>query len=117
VAFQIPTFTDETTVVPMLTKMKLPRHVLLELANKIGGERANVAEHEPSNVVGFETWRWGTRLAREDKTLSGLGWVCAVAIKWPGFVILSLEPSWSAVVPMQIPATRLSHPVIFRSVG
>ena len=71
----MPTFTDETTVVPMLTKMKLPRHVLLELANKIGGERANVAEHEPSNVVGFETWRWGTRFAREDKTLSGLGWV------------------------------------------
>jgi len=52
----------------------LPRHCLLDLATKIGGERANVAEYEPSNVVGFETWRWGTRYAREDKTLKELGW-------------------------------------------
>ena len=71
----MPTFTDETIVVPMLTKMRLPRYILPELANKIGGERANVAEHEPSNVIGFETWRWGTRFAREDKTLKELGWV------------------------------------------
>lgn len=71
----MPIYADETVVVPMLTKMKLPRHVLLELANKTGGERANVAEHEPGNVVGFETWRWGTRYAREDETLNKLGWV------------------------------------------
>jgi hypothetical protein len=61
-----------TIVVPMLTKMKLPRHVLLDLASKIGGERANVADHEPSNVVGFETWRWGTRM-RKRPAGAGLG--------------------------------------------
>jgi hypothetical protein len=65
---------NETIVIPMLTKMRLPRHVLLEMATKIGGERANVREHEPPNVVGFETWRWGTRFFREEKSLSDLGW-------------------------------------------
>ncbi len=71
----MPVYINETVVVPKLTKMMLPRHVLLELGGKIGGERANVAEHEPANVVGFETWRWGTRYFREDKTLKDLGWV------------------------------------------
>ena len=40
-------FADETAVVPLLTQMRLPRWVLLEMAEKIGGERANVAAHEP----------------------------------------------------------------------
>ena len=65
---------DEAVVVPMLARMRLPRHVLLDLATKIGGERANVADYEPSNVVGFETWRWGTRFFREDDSLKKLGW-------------------------------------------
>lgn len=67
-------FVEEAIVVPMLAKMFLPRHVMLDLVTKIGGERANVREHEPSNVIGFETWRWGTRLFREEETLKGLGW-------------------------------------------
>jgi hypothetical protein len=67
-------YTDETAVVPLLTKLRLPRWVLLELASKIAGERANVAECEPANVAGFETWRWGTRFCREDRTLKELGW-------------------------------------------
>ena len=54
--------------------MRLPRWVLLELASKVGGERANVAAHEPVNVAGFETWRWGTRYCRGDSTLKGSGW-------------------------------------------
>lgn len=59
-------FVDEAVVVPLLTRMKLPRWVLLEMATKIGGERANVAPTEPPQVAGFETWRWGTRFFRED---------------------------------------------------
>jgi len=67
-------YAEETVVLPMLTRMRLPRSVLLELASKIAGERANVAEHEPPNDAGFETWRWGTRYSREDDTLRSLGW-------------------------------------------
>jgi hypothetical protein len=70
----MPTFSDETAVVPMLAKMRLPRHVLLDMATKIGGERANVAPNEPAPVIGFETWRWGTRFFREDVTLKDSGW-------------------------------------------
>jgi hypothetical protein len=70
----MPVLADETTVVPLLAQMQLPRHVLLEMASKIGGERANVAPHEPSAVIGFETWRWGTRFFREDGILKGSGW-------------------------------------------
>lgn len=71
----MPLYTDEVVVVPMLTTMCLPRHAMLELGIKIGGERANVAAHEPNNVIGFETWRWGTRFLREDQILKDLGWV------------------------------------------
>lgn len=67
-------FVDEAVVVPLLTRMKLPRWVLLEMATKIGGERANVAPTEPPQVAGFETWRWGTRFFREDPTLKELEW-------------------------------------------
>jgi hypothetical protein len=67
-------FVEETVVVPMLAKMRLPRHTMLDLATKIGGERANVREHEPANVIGFETWRWGTRFFREEEGLKELGW-------------------------------------------
>ncbi len=67
-------FSEETEVVPLLTKMRLPRWVILELASKIGGERANVADHEPPPVRGYETWRWGTRYAREDNALKSLAW-------------------------------------------
>src|SRR4051794_33001216 len=70
----MPVYAEETTVVPLLTRMRLPRYVLLELGSKIGGERANVAPHEPSPVIGFETWRWGTRFFREDDTLKKFGW-------------------------------------------
>jgi hypothetical protein len=58
-------FVEEAVVVPMLAKMRLPRHIMLDLVTQIGGERANVREHEPANVIGFETWRWG------DKALQG----------------------------------------------
>jgi hypothetical protein len=68
-------YVEETEVVLLLTKMRLPRWVLLELASKIAGERANVAGHEPPNVAGFESWRWGTRYCREDKTLKDLEWL------------------------------------------
>jgi hypothetical protein len=68
-------YVEETVVVPLLTQMRLPRWVLLELASKIGGERANVAAHEPPPVAGFEKWRWGTRYCREDQTLKDGGWV------------------------------------------
>jgi hypothetical protein len=70
----MPILSDETTIVPMLAKMRLPRHVLLDMGSKIGGERSNVAPHEPGSVIGFETWRWGTRFFREDATLRELGW-------------------------------------------
>lgn len=66
---------EEEGVVPTLTQMRLPRWVLLEIAGKIGGERANVAPHEPKQVAGYETWRWGTRYFREDQTLRELGWI------------------------------------------
>jgi hypothetical protein len=73
----VPTnlYIDETVVVPLLTQMRLPRWVLLDLASKTGGERANVAAHEPPPVAGFETWRWGTRYFREDQTLKDFGWL------------------------------------------
>jgi hypothetical protein len=67
-------YAEETVVVPLLAQMLLPRWVLLEMASKIGGERANVAAHEPPPVAGFETWRWGTRFFREDETLRGFDW-------------------------------------------
>ena len=68
-------FADETVVVPLLMKMHLPRWVLLDLASKTAGERANVAAYEPPPVAGFETWRWATRFFREDKTLRDGGWL------------------------------------------
>ncbi|QBR70982.1 hypothetical protein CU048_06465 [Beijerinckiaceae bacterium] len=67
-------FVEETEVVPLLTKMRLPRWVILELASKVAGERANVTDEEPTPVRGYETWRWGTRYAREDKALKSLEW-------------------------------------------
>jgi hypothetical protein len=67
-------YIGDPVVVPLLTKMRLPRERLWEIASKTGGERANVAAHEPPNVAGFETWRWGTRFCREDETLQKLGW-------------------------------------------
>jgi hypothetical protein len=67
-------YEDEAVVVPLLLKMRLPRWVLLEMASKTGGERANVASYEPPQVAGFETWRWGTRFFREDETLRKSGW-------------------------------------------
>lgn len=70
-------FIDETEVVPLLTQMLLPRWVMLELAGQIAGERANVSPVDAPPVVGFETWRWGTRFCREHPELRALGWeVC-----------------------------------------
>src|ERR1700733_62839 len=68
-------YVDEAVVVPLLTKMRLPRWVMLELASKVAGERANVTDDDPPSAVGYETWRWGTRFAREDETLKSLQWV------------------------------------------
>lgn len=68
-------FVEEVVVVPMLSKMRLPRWVVLELVSKIAGERANVTNDDAPTVMGFETWRWGTRFAREDDELKKLGWV------------------------------------------
>lgn len=68
-------YVDETVVVPLLTQMRLPRFVLLDVASNTAGERANVAEYEPPPVVGFETWRWATRFLRENKILRDSGWV------------------------------------------
>jgi hypothetical protein len=72
-------YADETIIVPLLTKMKLPRWVLLEIGSKTAGERANVATYEPPPVAGFETWRWATRFFREDKTLRESGWLLCEA--------------------------------------
>jgi hypothetical protein len=71
----MPVHTDEQDVVLLLSKMKLPRWVLLELASKIAGERANITEDDVPTAAGYETWRWGTRYAREDTALKELGWV------------------------------------------
>lgn len=67
-------YVDETEVVPLLTKMRLPRWVILELTEQIAGERANVTDDDPPVTAGFETWRWGTRYCREHTELKKLGW-------------------------------------------
>ena len=48
-------FAEEAIVVPMLAKMRLPRHIMLDLVTRIGGERANVREHEPHAQTRAET--------------------------------------------------------------
>lgn len=68
-------YVEETVVVPLLIKMRLPRYVLLDVASSTAGERANVADYEPPPVAGFETWRWATRFLRENTTLRDAGWV------------------------------------------
>lgn len=67
-------YTDETQVVPILTQMGLPRWVILEIASQVAGERANVSPNDAPPVIGFETWRWGTRFSREHLELKRLGW-------------------------------------------
>jgi hypothetical protein len=66
---------DDASVIPLLARMRLPREVLLDVASKTGGERANVAAYEPPPVAGFETWRWATRFLREDRALAAGGWL------------------------------------------
>lgn len=68
------TFRDEAEVVPLLSQMKLPRWAMLEIASQVAGERANVSPLDAPPVVGFETWRWGTRYSREHEELKKLGW-------------------------------------------
>ncbi|MDX0760098.1 hypothetical protein GOD62_29780 [Sinorhizobium medicae] len=68
------TYADETEVVPLLSQMKLPQWVILEIASQVAGERANVSPLDAPPVVGFETWRWGTRYSREHAELKRLGW-------------------------------------------
>lgn len=68
-------YLDEAVVVPLLTKIRLPRWIMIDLSSQIAGERANVTDDDPPTATGYETWRWGTRFCREDKTLKGLGWV------------------------------------------
>jgi hypothetical protein len=72
-------YTDEVEVVPLLTKMRLPRWAILEIAAQIAGERANVSPDDAPPVVGFETWRWGTRFCREQRELKKLKWVLCEA--------------------------------------
>jgi hypothetical protein len=67
-------FVDETQVVPLLSQMKLPRWAILEIASLVAGERANVSPLDAPPVVGFETWRWGTRRSREHPELKKQGW-------------------------------------------
>jgi hypothetical protein len=70
-------YAEEPLVIPLLARMCLPRPVLIDIGIKVGGERANVADYEPPQVAGFETWRWGTRYFREDAKIKELGWeVC-----------------------------------------
>jgi hypothetical protein len=77
-------FSKEEEVVPLLTKMRLPRWVMIELATKIAGERANVSPVEPRTVRGWETWRWGTRYFREEKELLNLEWEICDKHQIPG---------------------------------
>jgi hypothetical protein len=73
----VPVFHEESEVVPLLSQMRLPRWIVLELITSIAGERANVSPLDAPQVMGFETWRWGTRFAREHEELKKLGWeVC-----------------------------------------
>jgi hypothetical protein len=67
-------YSKDQVVLPLLNRMRLPRQTLMDIGIKVGGERANVAECEPPQVAGFETWRWGTRFFREDEALKGLEW-------------------------------------------
>jgi hypothetical protein len=67
-------YAEDPVVLPLLTRMRLPRQRLIDIGIKIGGERANVAEYEPPQVAGFETWRWGTRFFREDDEIINLEW-------------------------------------------
>ena len=67
-------YAEDPVVLPLLSRMRLPRQVLIDIGIKVGGERANVAECEPPQVAGFETWRWGTRFFREHEELKESGW-------------------------------------------
>ena len=67
-------YSEETEVVPLLTRMKLPRHALLEIISKVAGERANTNDADPPSAVGYETWRWCVRYSREDQTLRANKW-------------------------------------------
>jgi hypothetical protein len=67
-------YAKDPVVLPLLNRMCLPRQTLIDIGIKVGGERANVAECEPPQVAGFETWRWGTRFFREDEGIRGLEW-------------------------------------------
>lgn len=69
-------YSDETEVVPTLTRMKFPRFAALDILSSIAGERANVRDgFDPPSATGYETWRWGIRYSRENKTITNLGWV------------------------------------------
>lgn len=68
----------ETEVVPALTRLKLPRFVMLEILSSVAGERANVRDGiDPPSATGYETWRWGIRFLREHRSIAEKGWeVC-----------------------------------------
>jgi hypothetical protein len=67
-------YAEDPVRLPLLNRMRLLRQTLIDIGIKVGGERANVAECEPPQVAGFETWRWGTRFLREDEGMKGLEW-------------------------------------------
>jgi hypothetical protein len=68
-------YVGDPVVVPLLTKMKLRREVLLDIASRTAGERANVEPYEPPQVAGFEMWRWPTRFFRENEAVQEDGWI------------------------------------------
>ena len=68
-------FCADFDVVPHLTKLRLPKTVLLDVLDRAAGERANVNANDPSGTHGLEMRRWSTRFLRENDELSEYGWV------------------------------------------
>jgi hypothetical protein len=64
--------------------MRLPRDVMIRIFEATLGERANVTDSDPITTPGTETWRWGTRLCRDDPRLRQLGWVSCRANQLDG---------------------------------
>lgn len=71
----MPVYSQEHEVVPVLTTMRLPKDVLVDLLDRAVGERANVTASDPSGTAGTEMRRWCTRFLRDDPELRALGWV------------------------------------------
>ncbi len=70
----MPVFVEDFEVVPVLTRLRLPKEVLLDVVDRATGERANVTESDPSGTAGTEMRRWCTRFLRDEPSLRKLGW-------------------------------------------